>query len=437
MMRSVFLLVLLIGLVCPAAAQDDAALEDRPMALEPLPVNVETSRRLAGRVAMAAGRFTLPEVGALLECELGVTVRFDWDGLAEVEVTPQTRVEFAAGESAGDRLLSMVLLEAVPDAGENYPTYLLMDGTVVVGTTRSLVRLAPQVFWPDREEADRPLTAEDRALMALDRIVTINIDDVGWGAVLDYIRDATGVNIVVNWVMLDVVSIDPDTVVSVNLNRVPARELLEAALEQVGAEEFEDDKPGYTLSDGVVYISTRAEIKNSKTTVVLYDIRDLLEASLGTDLVAVYQDDALAMELLALRQKNLTGAFEGRHREELIDELIELIQDTVGAPDEWLDDESSIRELNGNFIIKTTWHNHRAIAALLDRLRAGQNVEHLAFVRELECVRLLRRAEGHRTAGEHAEALSRVEEALAVDPLHETARALRVVLEETIGRQGE
>ncbi|MEM9414857.1 MAG: hypothetical protein AAGA29_05190 [Planctomycetota bacterium] len=398
-------------------------------------MNAETARRLAGRVPMEAGRFTLPEVAALLESEVGVAVRFDWDGLAEVGVTPETRVEFAAGDSPGDRLLSMVLLEAAPKAGENYLTYLLMDGTVVVGTIQSLVRLAPQVFWPEREEAARPLTVEDRAMRQLDRVVSVSFDEIGWGAVLDYLRDATGVNLVVNWTELEVSGIDQDSIISCTLHRVTARQLLETVLDEVGGESFDDEKPGYTLSDGVVYISTLAEIRRRHTTVELYDIRDLLEAFLGTGLFAVYQDDALAMELLALRQKNLTGAFEGRHRAELIDEVIELILDTVGTHDEWLDEYSTIRELNGNFIIKTTWHNHRAIVELLDRLRAGQNAEHLAFVRELECVRLLRRAEEKRAAGEYAEALALVEQALAVDPLHETARALRVVLEETIARE--
>ncbi|MFI4861800.1 MAG: bacterial transcriptional activator domain-containing protein [Phycisphaerales bacterium JB063] len=436
-MRFVSLLAMLLSLAFPSLAQGEAAgVDDRPFALEPLPVNVEASRRLAGRVPLEAGWFTLPEVAALLEREVGVTVRFDWDGLAGVEVTPETRVEFAAGEAAGDRLLSMMLLEAAPDSGENYPTYLLMDGTVVVGTTQSLVRLAPQVFWPERVEQGRPVTAEDRVFMELGRTVTADFDQVDLVHTLDYIRDTTGVNIVVNWTVLDSVGIAQDTAVSCRMVRVSALELLEAVLEQAGASEFEDERPGYTLLDNVVYISTRDEIKDH-TTVELYDIRDLLEASLGTQLVAVYQDDALAMELLTLRQKNLIGAFEDQHRMELIDELIELIRDAVGSADEWLDGDSSIRELNGNFIIKTTWHNHRAIVELLDRLRAGQNAEHLAFVRELECVRLLRRAEAHRAAGEYAEALALVEDALSVDPLHETARGLRLVLEETIGRRGE
>ena len=59
-------------------------------------------------------------------------------------------------------------------------------------------------------------------------------------------------------------------------------------------------------------------------------------------------------------------------RDERIEALVNLIQDTIGRQDEWAaygGDVSSLRELNGNLIIKTSPENHLAIRRLLYQLR--------------------------------------------------------------------
>lgn len=437
-MRCVLMAVLLL-LFLPAVptlsrADEDAPVDERPFALEPLPVNAEAARRLRGRVTLEQGTFTLPEVAALLEREVGVTVRFDWDGLEEVGVTPGSSVEFEPGDAEAGRMLSMVLLEVAPEGarGGIYPTYMLVDGVVAIGTNRSLVRRLPQVFWPDQEERARPMGKDDVAMLQLERIVTINFEDAALGNVIDYIRDATGVNIVVNWAELEAVGLDRDMLCTVNLSRIPARQLLEAALAQAGADNFDDEKPAYTIAEGVVYISTIAECRNT-TAVAIYDIRFIQDWLTRRELRAVYQDDPLAMELLTLDMQTHQGGDVSW--QEAIDQVVELVQDTVGEPDEWLDEESTIRELNGNLIIKTTPENHREVQDYLDMFIAHNRRAQVAFVRELEVVRLLRRAEALRADGDHAEALGLVEEALLVDPLHEPARALRLVLEQTLERQ--
>lgn len=432
-MRCAVFAVLMMLMALPALAQAPAGSADaRPMALEPLPVNTEASRRLAGRVPLEAGTFTLPQVAALLEREVGVTVRFDWDGLAEVGITPETTVDFAEGEAVAERMLSMVLIEAAPDAGEVYPTYLVLDGTVVIGTNRSLVRLAPQVFWPQREEAERELTADERARRQLERNVTAIFDDQTLGTIIDYIRDATGANVVVNWPALELVGIDQDSPVTISISRVPAGQLLRSVLELVSAENFDDDKLGYMVVDGVVVVSTLADIRTANVSVEIYDIRYIQDWLTRRELRAVYQGDALAMELLVLEMQTHQDGLPSWH--EIIDQVIELIQDTVGSPDEWLDEDSTIRELNSHLIIKTNPDNHRAVRALLEEFAESMHRAQVDFVRELEVVRLLRRSEGLREAGDYAGALALVEEALAVDPLHEPARALRLVLEQTVER---
>ncbi|MEM9415615.1 MAG: hypothetical protein AAGA29_09090 [Planctomycetota bacterium] len=235
--------------------------------------------------------------------------------------------------------------------------------------------------------------ANRTAQLAMRRVVTVNFDSAGLGSVIDYIRDTTGANITVNWPALEIPGIDQDTLISISLARVPAEQLLKLVLEQASANAFEDDKAGYSIIEGIVQISTLAELKTS-TEVRLYDIRDLL--------VQVPNfSNAPAFDLNeALSNTNSGGSNGGGggggggggsgglfgddtndnledtpSRDELIDEIIELIQDTVGNQDEWLDDDSSIRELNGNLIVKSTNDNHRQIFALLGRLRETRAIQ--------------------------------------------------------------
>ncbi len=63
---------------------------------------------------------------------------------------------------------------------------------------------------------------------------------------------------------------------------------------------------------------------------------------------------------------------EGTTRGELVEQIVSLIQDTVGTPQEWAalgGDVSSIRELNGNLIVKGTPRQHHEITGLLAQIR--------------------------------------------------------------------
>lgn len=55
-------------------------------------------------------------------------------------------------------------------------------------------------------------------------------------------------------------------------------------------------------------------------------------------------------------------------RQEHVDQITELLQTQIGNPDEWLDEESTLTELNGSLIVKTTPENHDDIRKLIDNL---------------------------------------------------------------------
>ncbi|MFK7788996.1 MAG: tetratricopeptide repeat protein, partial [Phycisphaeraceae bacterium] len=113
------------------------------------------------------------------------------------------------------------------------------------------------------------------AQASLRKIVTLSNDNLSLDQVISFIRDTTGANIAVNWNALELVGIDQDSLVTISLSRVPAEQLLRLVLEQVSADAFDDDKAGFTVTEGIVKISTLRDLK-SETDTRVYDIRDLL-----------------------------------------------------------------------------------------------------------------------------------------------------------------
>lgn len=93
---------------------------------------------------------------------------------------------------------------------------------------------------------------------------------------LEYLRESTGLNIVVNWVELEISGIERDAKVSMNLKDTKLSKVLDLVLQAVGAGEFE---LGYFVDEGVVIISTRKYL-DRRTITRVYDIRDLLTSEL-------------------------------------------------------------------------------------------------------------------------------------------------------------
>jgi general secretion pathway protein D len=245
-------------------------------------------------------------------------------------------------------------------------------------------------------DADGGESETNRAAQAaLRKIVTLSNDNLSLDQVISFIRDTTGANIAVNWNALELVGIDQDSLVTISLSRVPAEQLLRLVLEQVSADAFDDDKAGFTISEGIVKISTLRDLK-SETDTRVYDIRDLLvQVPNFTNAPGFDLNEALSNTSSGGSNQNSGGGGSGGSggegglfgddddqeeedlpsRQELVDQIVELINTTVGDPDEWLDEESTLTELNGNMIIKTTGDNHRQIVGLLGRLRETRAVQ--------------------------------------------------------------
>lgn len=199
--------------------------------------------------------------------------------------------------------------------------------------------------------------------------------------VIEFLKSATGQNFFVNWNALQQVGVEQDTPISLQLENVPAELVLRLVLQQVPATD-ETNPVTYSIIEGVINISTRRDLTRTTDTRV-YDIRDLLHRIDPVEDVPRF-DLTSALEsgsggsgggggsTESIFDDTSSSGTETVDRSKLIEDISVLIQDTVGRPEEWASaggDVSSLRELNGNLIVKTTPENHRGVIELLGKLR--------------------------------------------------------------------
>ncbi|MEM1211235.1 MAG: hypothetical protein AAGI68_02950 [Planctomycetota bacterium] len=221
----------------------------------------------------------------------------------------------------------------------------------------------------------------------LETLVDAAYDQTQLDNIFDFIRRQTGANLAPNWPALDLAGVPQDKPITLRLSKIPAAKLLELVLDQASAESI-DDAVSYSIIDGIVVIDTVRNLKAS-TDVRVYNIRDLLvQVPNFTDAPTFSLTDALSNtnsggggggggggDQGIFEDEEDEEEDEGPTREELILQLTQLIQDSVGDPDEWLNEESTIRELNGSLIIKTTADNHRETVDLLTQLREQRAIQ--------------------------------------------------------------
>lgn len=292
------------------------------------------------------------------------------------------------------------------------------------------------------------------AELALATTLTLSTQDITLGAVIEFVRVDAKVNVVPNWQALELVGIDKDAKVTLHTKNVPARTLLELALEQASADAFDDDRATLSLDGGVVRISTIREL-SWKTLTRIYDISWFTKPN-NALAQQLYRDHPDAAELLRYvrrpenelsRQLEAGGVFCAMCRsvtkpdgtvdchsyQTRVDQLRELIQSTVGDYDEWLDEQSTIVDLDRQFIIKTTRANHDEILTLMRTIRLAEIAAFEAQARAIEATLLLKQAEAHRLKQEDKAALQLINRALRVSPGHPEALALRSIVIETMG----
>jgi general secretion pathway protein D len=261
--------------------------------------------------------------------------------------------------------------------------------------------------WPDISQTRDQTVAAERSSGSSDRLATaqldrqlpaLTFDAVGFSDVIDFLRDVSGSNIFVNWKSLEAAGIDRNTPVSANLRNVKFSKALNVILDSVGGGQT---KLGYTVDEGVITISTQDDLSRN-VVVRVYDIRDLIvNIPDFTDAPAFSLDQSqssgggggsgqplgqqggsgqinVSNQLFQnANQIGQNGRNQGPTRQDLVDSITKLIEDTVST-DSWKDNGGSVgalRELEGQLIVTQTPENHRQLINLLEQLREERAIQ--------------------------------------------------------------
>lgn len=221
-------------------------------------------------------------------------------------------------------------------------------------------------------------------LLLNDRTLDATYNGEALQKVIQDVRDATGANIMVSWTALETaVGISRERPVTLQLRRISAADLLRYVLKEVSAEADPQNRVTYAIDHGTIVIDTVRNL-NGLTTQHVYDIKDLLSNPPSFESAPTFNLSQ------ALSNTNTGGGGGGGSQspftagqeeepvdpQEVIDQLTDLIKNSVGNRAEWDDGStSSMSVLNGNLIVKTTPENHRDLIRLLAEFRETRSVQ--------------------------------------------------------------
>ncbi len=224
-------------------------------------------------------------------------------------------------------------------------------------------------------------------------IPNVSVRSRPFQAVVKFLRTTTNTNIVVNWNALEGAGVEKSTPVTLHLSDVAFKTVLRTVLNQAGA----SASLGYSISHGVIYISTEDQL--SKQTVVrVYDIQDLLvqppyfgsfpsfnlqsatssgQTQINGGSGGLGGGGAQQQGSLFQTSGNNAGGAKPKSRRRMVREITKLIENTV-ARNSWVNNGGtvgSMRELNGQLVVNQTPDTQVKVYNLLQQLREAAALE--------------------------------------------------------------
>jgi hypothetical protein len=215
-------------------------------------------------------------------------------------------------------------------------------------------------FIPKRDESRRaPAT---RPANPLDKTIPeVNFNNARIADTLDFLRDVTGANLLVNWRALEAAGIERKTPVTVQLRNATAHAVLSAILQSAGG----DNVPlRYWYHKGILNVST-ADYLIAETEIRLYNVRDLMIEALRFHRSF---DHAVRSALPTTRAEPSEIVWT---EEALSGSLRDLIM-TCTDPDSWVDNGGGFGFCHywaGKVLIVQTPEAHDEIERFLNMLR--------------------------------------------------------------------
>ena len=240
----------------------------------------------------------------------------------------------------------------------------------------------------------------------------IKFDGIAFEQVIDYLRDLTGLNIVVSWTTMEFADIEREAEVSLKLQNVKIEKALDLILDHVGGGETE---LAYEIDDGVITISTKEDLSR-KTRTQVYNVEDLLHR------VPEFRGRQINLDQIGQNQGGGGGGgggggaggfgglgggqgggggglfggggggggdLEDEGDEDPLQRLLELIQATID-PESWREtggNVGSIQTLNNQVIVTQTSTAHTQLRDLLKQLRQARALQIAIEVRYITVTR--------------------------------------------------
>jgi hypothetical protein len=194
----------------------------------------------------------------------------------------------------------------------------------------------------------------------------LKFTDVPLSDAIDFLRDSTQSNIVVDWKSLEAVNIDRNTLINVYLRNVTMRKALDIILSEAGA----GNLLTFYVEDNVLQITTVAKADTELYTMV-YPVKDLLVDTTPNfqlqDVTNVINSNSSGNEMVGAGQtgttttnnnntsfssSNSSSSTSTKTADERGADLVKLIMDTI-RPEVWRENggNSVIRFFNGNLIV--------------------------------------------------------------------------------------
>ncbi len=298
-------------------------------------------------------------------------------------------------------------------------------------------RMTTNQFVPAWGNVAEGLDTEDAvsapARANLNKQIEVNFKDARLDDVFEHVRKQAQLNIFVDWETLEVGGIEADARIDLAIKDARVSTVLKRICEQAGAGSSHE-RVSYGVEQNVVLVTHPRQLQRNPTTQV-YDLRDLLEASaywhpLSPQREARSANDTTRKEDELLQQMPT--------RDEVIEHITTLVQDTVGNQPDWAaygGEVASLRELNSKLIVKAPSTYHPQIKELLAALREPMIEELIRVLSDDAIEAILGEADTLRLAGQHDAAIMRVEHALKLRGNHQSALALKTVLVDTLRRK--
>jgi hypothetical protein len=228
----------------------------------------------------------------------GVPIDADWDALSQVGVTGESRTKVIGRDLTCAQVLDVMLASV---EGKTAPLswytsskgFRITSQSEVLGmrgvgrplrsltvrpTTRPALttQAAPAMATPATPPAPTRVTAAPAPTPRRTRFIpSLKFEDTPISDAMDFFRNATGLNTVVNWKSLELVGVTKTSPVSIDLRDVEFGKAMDLVLDNFNAGKGTFERLYWLLDEGVLTVATGA-VFNEEMIVRVMDVSDLL-----------------------------------------------------------------------------------------------------------------------------------------------------------------